>query len=308
MLSLLAQMEQPSGLQMWIERLARSSVMSVLLFCAVCTVISIGLRMYTSNPVSAGTTVSRIARFFQEVADSLVYAGILVFFLIRPFLIQTFIIPSESMLDTLKVGDVIIVDKLTYRLRDPRAGDIVVFKPPDVARNSTTPPGTDYVKRCIGTPGQLIELKDRQLFRDGKMVEEIYRKCQTEANVQKQINDIRQSNFARAMRELPGESFHDIIDFKLVNDKGVITPLFRDADGSTNPDSPFYVSEDEAMRLWALPAAKVPDGMYLMIGDNRLQSFDGRFWGLVPRRQIVGRGWWRILPFGRFSNADTRKN
>lgn len=306
MLPLLAQMEQPTGMQMWIERLARSSVTSVLLFCMVCTVFSIGLRVYTSKHLGAKTALSKVVRFFQEVADSLVYAGILVFFLIRPFLIQTFIIPTESMIDTLKVGDVIIVDKLSYRFRDPRAGDIVVFKPPDIARSSQTPPGTDYVKRCIGTPGQLIELKDRKLFRDGKMVEEIYRKCQTESDIQKQINDIRQTNFAKALRKLPGDSFHDITDFKLVNDNGVIRPLFRDADGSTNPDSPFYVSDDEAMQLWALPAVPVPDGMYLMIGDNRLQSFDGRFWGLVPRRQIVGRGWWRILPFSRFSNADTR--
>ncbi len=296
---------QPAGMQVWIERLARSSVTSVLIFCAICTVISIGLRFVATSQTGIG---QKTARFFQEVADSLVYAGILVFFLIRPFLIQTFIIPTESMIDTLKVGDVIIVDKLSYRFRNPVAGEIVVFKPPDLARDPRTPPGTDYVKRCLGTPGQLVEIRDRQLYRDGKLISEEYRKCQTEAEVKKQIDEIRRANFAKAMRELPGESFHDIVDFKLVNDQGVMRPLFRDADGSTNSDSPFYVSDEEASRLWALPAEKVPNEMYLMIGDNRLQSFDGRFWGLVPRKQIVGRGWWRILPFSRMGNADVRKN
>jgi signal peptidase I len=61
------------------------------------------------------------------------------------------------------------------------------------------------------------------------------------------------------------------------------------------------------MRVWDLPAEAIPEGKYLMIGDNRDGSFDGRFWGLIERKDIVGKAWLRFWPPSRLGMADVKK-
>ena len=93
--------------------------------------------------------------------------------LVRPFGIQTFYIPSGSMIDTLMINDYIVANKLAFRLGKPNHGDIVVFKPPRRALN----PGqgeTDFIKRLIGIPGDVIEWNDKKLYRNEKYVPEPY--------------------------------------------------------------------------------------------------------------------------------------
>ncbi|MBQ4566671.1 MAG: signal peptidase I [Desulfovibrio sp.] len=113
-----------------------------------------------------------------EYAEALVVALVLALF-IRTFVLQSFKIPSESMLQTLQVGDYLLATKFSYGLKipftdyyfyegdDPQRGDIVIFEYPK-------DPGMDFIKRVIGLPGDVIEVRDKQLYRNGEAVQESY--------------------------------------------------------------------------------------------------------------------------------------
>ncbi len=186
------------------------------------------------------------------------------------------------MLDTLKGGsnytdDILLVNKLVYRTPwwEPKAGDIVVFKPPEQALDPWQDRRTDFVKRLIGTPGQLVEIENSMLKRDGKETPEPYVKDE------------------------------EIGDFKLVKYNGRLISLMINRSGVTNPMPSSYpipfADEDE---VWALPAEPIPDGHYLMLGDNRNYSRDGRYWGLIKRDQIVGRAFIIVYPPSRWGRPN----
>lgn len=289
MLELLAQAQgQNSGLLNLVEKLARTPISDVLIFSLICSALRVGLHYYLLrlDPIKLPTPGPRILRFFHDLFDALIYAGILVFLLIRPFAVQTFRIPSESMVPTLQVGDLIIVNKAIYRYSEPKAGDIVVFKPPAFARRPEDDPNIDFVKRMIGTPGQLVEIKGRQLFRDGVAINEPYLNVPLSSGP---------------------------TDFKLIEypkGSGQIIPVMRDANGNVPGGRSLQlelVRPDEINLVWNYPAQKLPPGKYLMLGDNRDGSYDGRFWGLIERRQIVGKAWFTFWPISRFGSADKRK-
>ncbi|MDQ2986551.1 MAG: signal peptidase I [Armatimonadota bacterium] len=284
MLGLLAQYEE-SGIAGLVEKLARTPIDQVVLFALVCTLVRVGIwrHLHGQEAHVRQMKSSRVLGFFQEVCDALIYAGILVFLLIRPYVIQTFRIPSESMVPTLLVSDLLIVNKAIYRFQEPKSGDIVVFKPPELAKE----PGQgdiDFVKRLVGAPGEVIEIKNRQLFRNGVPANEPY------------LN-----------RELPVQ--FQAVDFKLVRYNGEIIPIVRSAEGRSYGKSIYdqAVPNQDKLRVWDLDAQPVPDAHFLMIGDNRDGSFDGRFWGLIPRDAIVGKAWLRFWPPNRIGMADSGK-
>ncbi len=113
-----------------------------------------------------------IGKSAAEVVEAALVAIILVFLIIRPFFVQVYIIRSASMEPTLREGDHILLNKLVYRLRPPRDGEIIVFKAP----KSWTAEGVEreFIKRLIGVPGDLIAVKNGKLFRNGKPVNEPY--------------------------------------------------------------------------------------------------------------------------------------
>jgi signal peptidase I len=101
----------------------------------------------------------------------LIVAALVIAIVIRTFVFQAFYIPSESMVPTLKIGDRVLVNKLSYKLHDPRRGDIAVFKAPAAARTEEI---KDLVKRVVGLPGETIEGKDGHIFIDDRALSEPY--------------------------------------------------------------------------------------------------------------------------------------
>lgn len=119
----------------------------------------------TAHPLSAAVRPPNRS-LCREYAETLVVA-VLLALVIRAFVLQAFVIPSGSMLPTLQIGDYVLVNKLVYRFRSIRRGDIIVFKfPKDETR--------DFIKRVVGLPGERLEIRDRQVFIDGKPLHESY--------------------------------------------------------------------------------------------------------------------------------------
>jgi len=109
--------------------------------------------------------------FTVELLDSGLIAFVLVFVLIRPFVVQAFYIPSRSMVPALMDRDRILVNKFIYRLNPPQRGDVIVFDAPPQALQGDTK--KDYVKRLIGLPGDSIEIRrEVGVFIDGQLLKE----------------------------------------------------------------------------------------------------------------------------------------
>lgn len=196
---------------------------------------------------------------------------ILAVFLLRSFLVEPFKIPSGSMIPTLLVGDFILVNKYTYGVRlpvlnkkivelnTPQRGDVVVFRyPPD--------PSLDYIKRVVGLPGDKVVYKNKKLTVNGREV------------VQKKIEDY------------------------LDRDRLFYTPRFVETLGSVEhhilveAEAPSFVQQiarfphgEKCNYNSEGVSCEVPAGHYFMMGDNRDNSQDSRFWGFVPDENLVGR-------------------
>ncbi len=116
-------------------------------------------------------SLTRTARAtILEFVDSALVAALLVFCLLRPFVIQAFFIPSGSMEPTLLEGDRILVNKFIYFFRDPQPGEIVVFNAPPAASTDDK----DFIKRVVGTPGDRLCVRDGALHRNGQRLDEPY--------------------------------------------------------------------------------------------------------------------------------------
>src|ERR1700732_1842337 len=169
---------------------------------------------------------------------------------------QPFVIPTSSMHNTLLTGDHLIVDKLAYAPPGPlskyflpyerlKRGDIIVFKHPTLIT-------VDYVKRVIGLPGDRIELMNKHVFVNGKLLNEPY--------------VIHENNFY---------SYRD--NFPL-------------GEPEYNPDPQMAARATEMLRNDVVNGELVvPPDNYFAMGDNRDNSLDSRYWGLVPRENIMGK-------------------
>lgn len=183
------------------------------------------------KPISIKKKVKKSV--WREYAEALVVALVLAL-IIRTFVVQAFKIPSESMLNTLQVGDHLLASKFAYGIKipftdryiyegaEPQRGDIIIFKYPN-------DPSVDYIKRIIGVPGDMIEVRDKQLYRNGAPVKEAY---------------IR----------------------------------------NTDPDGIEPLRDNYA-------PVRVPPDKYFVMGDNRDNSLDSRFWGFVDKSAIRAKAW-----------------
>ena len=150
---------------------------------------------------------------------------------IRTFIVEPRYIPTGSMIPTLKVNDRLLVEKVTYRFREPQRGDIVVFSPTETLQESGYT--DDFIKRVIGLPGDTIEVRDGKVF---------------------------------------------------VNTRPIVEE---------------YILAPPAYRFGPVT---VPEEQYLVLGDNRNNSYDSHEWGFVPRSNFIGRAAFRFYPFDRIGS------
>lgn len=203
----------------------------------------------------------------------------LVFFL-RSFLYEPFKIPSSSMVPTLLVGDLILVNKYTYGIRlpiinkkiislnDPQRGDVMVFKyPKDTS--------VDYIKRVVGVPGDKIIYKNKRLTVNGKEVSYV--------PMTDYLDDENLAYYKQWQENLSG------VEHKILTDE-------RAPNFVPNPDA-FPQHELCSYNAEGF-ACTVPAGQYFMMGDNRDNSLDSRYWGFVPDENIVGKAFFVWMNLG----------
>lgn len=209
-----------------------------------------------------------------ETLDSATIAIALVFFVIQPFILQSFWIPTGSMENTLRVADRLLVSRAIYRVQEPKFQDVVVFEAPSAASQE---PNTDFIKRCVGTPGDVIEVRKGVLFRGGVAVPEIYQLWNSGA--------------------LP-------YDMKIVG--GAVYARDYYAPGVPAPWERNRIMAPAAAQtvINAATPGAVPAGQLLMLGDHRSDSLDGHFWGFVPRQNVIGKAVCVFWPPQRLGLVD----
>jgi signal peptidase I len=174
---------------------------------------------------------SRFARRRRLVIEwtVIIILAVVVSFVMRTYVVQTFWIPSASMQPTLQIGDRILVSKLSVDFGTIHTGDIIVFKAPPAEHCGDAVP--DLVKRVIGTPGEHLTSRGNTIYINGKAL---------------------QQNWTHV--------------------EPIQTPIGN---------------------------VTVPKNSYFVMGDNEPNSCDSRFWGSVPRSDIIGKAFFRIWPFSR---------
>jgi signal peptidase I len=206
-------------------------------------------------------------------------------FILRSFLWEPFKIPSSSMVPTLLVGDFILVNKYTYGIRlpiinhkviqinDPQRGDVMVFKYPKDMNQ-------DYIKRVIGVPGDTITYADKRLTVNGKAVE--YTPLDDYLDDQ---HPVYHKQFVEKLPSPGGFTQHRILN----------TADRRSFDFPSVENFPLREACDYGDDKFT---CVVPAGQYFMMGDNRDNSADSRYWGFVPDRNIVGKAFVVWMNFG----------
>lgn len=292
-----------------IDKIARVPISKIVIFAAVLTIVRLVLfKFLKDTPVHQRQTGYQIAKFGNDIADALIYAAIVVFMLVRPFGIQTFFIPSESMTATLRIGDYIVANKFIYRASEPKPGDIVVFKPVEGTMTGDAAVA-DLIKRCQGGPGDIIQFDGFQLIRNGQKIQEPYKVLTTtDPNTRKHDLVLTPEETATQTNNWEGPDLFMPPKFKFIEEGGEVKPMFYDDREGSEPRAIVYLTVDtkrkdyvgsSAREMISKPAAAIPKDMFLMVGDNRNGSNDGRFWGLVPRDNIIGKAEFTWMPLAR---------
>lgn len=204
---------------------------------------------------------------------------IIAVFFLRSFLFEPFKIPSGSMIPTLLVGDLILVNKFTYGIRlpvintkittgtSPQRGDVMVFRYPPK-------PSLDYIKRVVGVPGDTVAYVNKRLTVNGEPVA---------TQALPEYFDEDAMRYFKQYEEVFGLKKH-----RLLNDDR--QPAF--VAGIED-----FIGRDACRYTVEGVTCKVPEGHYFMMGDNRDNSLDSRYWGFVPEANIVGKAFFVWMNF-----------
>lgn len=185
------------------------------------------------------TVIPTTAQYIRDMFLSIFWAVIIAFGIIRPFILQTYYIPSASMEPTLYENDRVIGLMFPFRFRDPKPGEIIIFQRKGEYTNHVLPipftkvqfkTKTNFIKRVIAVGGDTVEINNHTLYVNHKPKDEPY------------IKELIMTDFA-----------------------------------------PY----------------KVPKNSFFMMGDNRNNSLDSRFWGALPRKYIVSKAWVQFWPIDR---------
>jgi signal peptidase I len=213
---------------------------------------------------------------------------ILVVFLLRSFLFEPFKIPSGSMVPTLVVGDLILVSKFHYGVRLPvinrkiidnnpvRRGDVMVFRYP-------VDPRLDYIKRVVGLPGDEVAYLHQRLIINGTPVPTVPKG---------EHYDDDSMSYSPLFVEKLGDVEHEIR----------VDPRRSAYYG---PDPKRFPMAENCRYTPEGVTCKVPPGHYFMMGDNRDNSQDSRFWGFVPDANIVGKAFFVWMNFGNLGRIGS---
>jgi signal peptidase I len=212
---------------------------------------------------------------------------ILLVFVLRSFLFEPFRIPSGSMIPTLEIGDLILVNKYEYGIRlpvvnrkvvelgQPKRGDVMVFRYP-------LNPSQDYIKRVVGLPGDRVEYVNKRLTINGQPV--------PMQKLDPYYDADRMQYYTQFLEKL-GTVDHRVI----VSDQ--VPPGLGGGFPNTHPGACQYSGSGVV--------CQVPPGHYFMMGDNRDNSEDSRFWGFVPDENIVGRAFFIWMNFGNIGRIGS---
>ncbi|MCD6239152.1 MAG: signal peptidase I [Thermotogae bacterium] len=228
--------------------------------------------------------------------------------IIRTLIFETMLVPTGSMYPTIKPGERLLVEKVTYAFREPKVGDIVVFWTPFVDNMALkqihlfdkimylfSPPRfyshARYVKRLVGKGGDTIALVPipgvgYKIYRNGKLEptlrDKIYYPQGIFLDPEFYEKMAYPDRFKDDINYRAFKLYSKALDFKKCYDKY-----------ETNEDY-VRVKKDGSISV------KIPEGFYFFMGDNSPDSLDSRFWGFVPRSNIIGTPFLRIWPLMRF--------
>jgi signal peptidase I len=221
--------------------------------------------------------------------------------LVRAFIFEPFRIPSDSMMPTLLDGDFIVVNKYAYGLRwpvinekfldigEPERGDVVVFRyPPN--------PNVNYIKRLVGLPGDRVEVHDDHLVINGQIIELVDKGGYTDGcYVGLRLSEEKLGEHTHQVMSC--QSPEGLVSSNLYRSAGNSDPIprcdrkrIRERGGwACNATAPGVARDRGDYSTDEIPGGVIPPGQYLMVGDNRDNSDDGRSWGLVPDKNLVGK-------------------
>lgn len=199
------------------------------------------------------------------------FPALILVFCVRSFLVEQYTIPSGSMTPTLLVGDFVVVNKFSYGIRlpilnrkiiqigNPQAGDVMVFRHP-------ANPAEDLIKRVVGVPGDRIEYRNKRLTINGKPLH---------YEQQRDYLGDEDLTLSRQYLEVLNGRPHAVLERDDRPELQSAPDNFPGRSACEYDDTGF--------------ACTVPQGQYFMMGDNRDNSSDSRYWGFVPDQNIVGK-------------------
>jgi len=263
----------------------------------------------------------------QEYFDALVYAAVAAF-IIKIFLFEAYRIPTGSMENTLLVGDFLLVTKFTYgattprnipftnvRLpyvklpgfKDPKLGDIIVFDFPGEREQVESPEVLNYIKRCVGLPGDTIKIVNRVLYNNGtifpnptqsKFIGNLQPPTVTNPRIFPPGSGYNEDNYGPIRVPKTG----DIIKIDTMTFQRWKTFVLREGSTIELKGNKVYVDGSELVN----GDYTVKRDYLFMMGDNRNNSLDSRYWGFMPVENVVGEAlviywsWNADIPFSKF--------